>query len=677
MKDIKSIVLSIVTLVVMLFQLMSPAFVLAKGETPAPPSDASAESTIPPIKPMPTDILPTETPTPDALSPISTDPSSLTPTAPASQTSLPAESSTSTQSPSHERPSKTAEPTQPPQILNELALPTEVVAIEQPTLLESVQTMTKDTNVVVLDARGQPVPLASQEAAQGIAQSDPVWCPAGQAPTPGANGCTISYLTLADLVTNEGTNIAADGTIWITSGPVADATTATLDGCIYDADFNCTLTNWSIHALTLQGGWSGISGDTSTGSNSAFSVPISILNWNNNITVNNVTVIASTSPIPWTDITAGLYVQVNNGNIAVNNVDITLNGGNGVESDGAHLSTTNGNITISSSNFTNKAISAPDSRGAGANVETSNGDITVNNSNFNNNTDIGLQAISWNGNITINNSNFDNNDIGVRSFSDDTINNSTFSNNYYGILIGSGSNIFNNSIFLQNQVGIASTAVFNGTCPSETNIVLNNVIFSGNTTNIDDSAASSEDFSKCRINIVTSLMNSILLSQGEGEFFLDCRRLGGYSVNLPNGDRVQIFCPVSGSARISRLDNTALPAALPVGYTYASAFSLDIRQNKIPIPVITEGGSIKASFVATSLQTGSTYSVLYWDNGTWIPLKDFMLKENGNVQVFDLNSDVPEDTRKILSGVKLVTQNGSPRVEVSTNFPGIFVLAQH
>jgi hypothetical protein len=134
---------------------------------------------------------------------------------------------------------------------------------------------------------------------------------------------------------------------------------------------------------------------------------------------------------------------------------------------------------------------------------------------------------------------------------------------------------------------------------------------------------------------------------------------------------------VSGRARISRLDSAAMPAALPVGYTYASAFSLDILQNKIPIPVITEGGSIKASFVATSLQTGSTYSILYWDDGTWIPLKDFMLDESGNVQVFNLSSGVPEDTRKILSGVKLVTVNGSPRVEVSTNFPGIFVLAQH
>ena len=129
-----------------------------------------------------------------------------------------------------------------------------------------------------------------------------------------------------------------------------------------------------------------------------------------------------------------------------------------------------------------------------------------------------------------------------------------------------------------------------------------------------------------------------------------------------NGDLVQLFCPVSGTARVSPLDTTALPAPLPAGYSYASAFSLDILQNETPIPVITEGGYLKASFEATSLQAREAYSILYWDNGTWVPLQELTLDENG---------------REILSEVKLVDNNGSPRVEVSTNFPGTFVFAQH
>jgi len=68
---------------------------------------------------------------------------------------------------------------------------------------------------------------------------------------------------------------------------------------------------------------------------------------------------------------------------------------------------------------------------------------------------------------------------------------------------------------------------------------------------------------------------------------------------------------------------------------------------------------------------------LYWDNGTWVTLQDFASNENGSTQAFDLDSGNPEENRKILSGVRLITAEGDPRVEVSTNFPGIFVLAQH
>ncbi len=92
--------------------------------------------------------------------------------------------------------------------------------------------------------------------------------------------------------------------------------------------------------------------------------------------------------------------------------------------------------------------------------------------------------------------------------------------------------------------------------------------------------------------------------------------------------------------------------------------------------VITEGGYITASFVAQPLQSGNTYSILYWDNGNWIPLKDFRLDENNQPQIFELAPGVPDDTRKIIKGVNIVTNRGLSRVEISTNFPGIFVLVQ-
>ncbi len=161
------------------------------------------------------------------------------------------------------------------------------------------------------------------------------------------------------------------------------------------------------------------------------------------------------------------------------------------------------------------------------------------------------------------------------------------------------------------------------------------------------------------------------------EFALSCTSQNVFFVTLPNDDQIQIFCPVSGSARIARLDNTMLPGDLPAGYNYLSAFSLDILQDSQPISVIVEGGHIKASFKAPALQTGSIYSILYWNNGAWIPLKDFMVDENGSPHVFDLAPGVPDDTRKVISGVEFVAGGDSSRIEVSTNFPGIFVLVQH
>lgn len=179
--------------------------------------------------------------------------------------------------------------------------------------------------------------------------------------------------------------------------------------------------------------------------------------------------------------------------------------------------------------------------------------------------------------------------------------------------------------------------------------------------------------------------------KSKGEFFLDCRLQESFTYALPNGDKVEIICPSqywSGKASISRLDNTTLPDELPAGFTYASAFLVNISKLREPVQwvageylredvsVIPEGGYIKASFVALSQED---YSILYWDtrSNTWIPLKDFMLDENGQSHEFNLYPEDRNSLLKIISGVRQIANPLDPRVEVSTNFPGIFVLAQH
>jgi len=146
-------------------------------------------------------------------------------------------------------------------------------------------------------------------------------------------------------------------------------------------------------------------------------------------------------------------------------------------------------------------------------------------------------------------------------------------------------------------------------------------------------------------------------------------------VDLTNDDRVQVNCPVTGKAIIKRLDSTMLPGDIPAGYSYASAFSLEILQSGNGIKSIEDGGNVVVSFNVPSTQAGTMYSILYWDadKQMWIPLKDFLLDENGMPRVFNL---YPNDPRLILSGLNFVQEGNSLRAELTTNFPGIFVLVQ-
>lgn len=153
-----------------------------------------------------------------------------------------------------------------------------------------------------------------------------------------------------------------------------------------------------------------------------------------------------------------------------------------------------------------------------------------------------------------------------------------------------------------------------------------------------------------------------------------CIARAGAFTSLPNGDQLNVFCPVSGGVQLFRVFDLVLPD----GYTYGSALAIAIIQNSKAVPVITEGGFIKVSFIATSLEPGSNYTILYREQNdpTWIPLKDFLLNEHGGSKSFQLLPGT-DDPRKIISGVKLLTRDGIRRVEVSVNFPGIFVLAQY
>jgi hypothetical protein len=284
-------------------------------------------------------------------------------------------------------PLATEEPAEPPaEEPAEVPTPTE----EEPTVAEVLEELPEGTEVVIVNEDGQAEPLATEQAAEIAAFSDPVWCPNTQStPTPGSNGCTSAYSNMTDLLTyltglNAGTGPSADGTIWIedsydSSVNDAAATNFTLDGN--------TLTTWTNNTLTIQGGWDGNSGSDMISGSSEFNVPVSVLNWGNHVTLNNLFFDNSTGN--------GLEVTT----VFVADADIVLTDIKSTDHSGSGAvianNSTSGTVTINDGTFNRND-------GDGLQV-TSNGDVFIGGTNeFNANGEYGLYVES-NGDVDLEN----------------------------------------------------------------------------------------------------------------------------------------------------------------------------------------------------------------------------------------------------------------------------------
>lgn len=231
------------------------------------------------------------------------------------------------------------------------------------------------TDIVVLDESGEVAPLATAAAADAIASSDPIWCPAGVAkPVPGVGGCTQSF---GQFVTgNPATGLldylmanqpGMDGVIWIEKAYNGQDNTAIV--------FNgaTTLAVMADFKLTFNGGWNG----SGTGTMdllfpSTFDVPLSITGWKNTVTINNILVTGTTAGV------TALNVQTT-GAIVVKNVKSAVNTGNGAFLDN---SAGLGAVTVTDSQFNNNT-------NYGLRVK-SKGAITLSNIIANNNTNNGI-----------------------------------------------------------------------------------------------------------------------------------------------------------------------------------------------------------------------------------------------------------------------------------------------
>ena len=221
----------------------------------------------------------------------------------------------------------------------------------------------ENTTVTVLNAEGQPQPLASQDAVTAIeTTSDPIWCPATQTtPTPGLNGCTASFSSFTLLLTELAGNAAYQGagTIYVEQGAYAGGESS--------IDFNSyNLSNIQNFDLTVTGGWNTTTNTVDPASSSTFNVPIIIGSstnpWGGSLTINNIQILNPTQ----TGLTLYSQDNINISNVVVENstsgdgavlgagVDVNINNSKFLRNNGAGARITAGrDVTIANSDFSN------------------------------------------------------------------------------------------------------------------------------------------------------------------------------------------------------------------------------------------------------------------------------------------------------------------------------------
>jgi len=296
--------------------------------------------------------------------------------------------------------------------------PTEETAPVTPTepILEQVP---DNMTVLVLNTEGEVIPLVSQEAADAIASDyDPIWCPAGQAPSPGANNCTTSFGSFDELLTflqaNEADVVYQQaGTIYIQQGQY--------QGGESSVDFNnYNFNNINNYDLTLQGGWDIVDNSVDPVDTTSFDIPIIVGSssnpWIGSLTLNNINISGVMDQAGLT-----LYTQ---GDITLSNVAVTnsesgadLNAGDDVsvsdsdfndnQNGGAKINA-GGDATVSASKFNgNSSGSADNPTGMGLEVNSGTG-VTLASVDANNNQRFGVN-LQTTGPVTVTDSFFNGN----------------------------------------------------------------------------------------------------------------------------------------------------------------------------------------------------------------------------------------------------------------------------
>lgn len=249
---------------------------------------------------------------------------------------------------------------------------------EPPVVAEILAEAPEGTQVAIINETGELEPLATQQAAEIIANSDPVWCPAGETPatdydpgTPGnQNNCTPAQASITDLINYLASNpISGAGTIFFQEGDYGGPEPSIFIGASGLPD----LTD-----LTLEGGWDLTNGSKVLDGTTTFLVPVQI-DWAADISLVDIVIELDTYTYPvWP--MPGLIVATSGGDIYLDNVEVW----DTPDAPGAILDTANVQMDPVTGDF----------------VPTGAGSVEVINSRFSNNGGDGLM-ITANGDVSL------------------------------------------------------------------------------------------------------------------------------------------------------------------------------------------------------------------------------------------------------------------------------------
>ncbi len=568
-----------------------------------------------------------------------------------------------------------------------------------PTIAEILTEAPAGTELLVVDAAGTPEALVSQQAAESLSTSDPVWCPTGS--LPGGVGCTGPHATVDALLTTIGSGgFSGDGTIYFTTdyGPTDDAYIRGTDGRVA-----------ALQRLTING----LGND--------LYVPLEVTGWAYDVSVVNVNMDLTGYMTP----TNALRLETT-GAIQVDNVDVT-----GSHGGGAFLDNSSGTapLGVTNSTFSGNTWTGLDARsdgnitltnvdaggqedGAYLDASTGSGSVSVAGSDFSANTFAGLTARTADGDITLttvvanDSTDADSYGIGLTSKGGGAIQVTTSSalrNGLKGLWIeGTGpvnlqgvTASYNrlHGAYIHNQDACAaspiSVTIDGGTYqnnggygvlavlgPAGTFTLAGPPIFGGNV--LGDYAVDLDPCPTCEKTDEGKAFNIIYVPETGGPPVpLDCSQYSGTVLILPNGDRATLVCPMSGETTLSTLPGSALPGPLPTARTFVSGVSTGLTKDGQPVLTITEGGYLTVAFAIPEALQNTSLAILYWDPianggaGGWVELPAYAVRPDGSPMVHRLHPDItPDDRMHILGGVRV--KGDTAKVDV--NFAGIFVL---